>query len=122
MKITDKKALQELKRANSFELWESIESYPEDEREGRTDLQMVFNECCYILERFDDEGSILFEDMEWAKEVLKNTKNGKVIPLYPGTMQAMYRAGEVEAAKGVVNQFRRLKALKKRLCGNPEIW
>lgn len=44
MNITDKTVLSELKRIRCGELNESIDGYPEDERDGRSDMQVFADE------------------------------------------------------------------------------
>ena len=115
MKFTDKEALQELNRARSPELWDYIEEYPEEERDNKTDLQVLYEECDYIVSCFEEDGHIFCEDLEASKEILKETKNGKVTPYYINTLQPKYRPHQIEQARNTINEYRRLKALLKRL-------
>lgn len=118
MKITDKEVLKELKRARSYELYESLETYPEDEREGRSDMQMLADECSYIISCFEENGHVLGDDLERAKEIIKETKNGKVIPLWSQSLTPMYSKHDIENARNAINEYRRLKNLMKRLNAN----
>lgn len=114
MILTDKTALKELKRANSFELENSVNCYPENERDGRSDLQMLADECSYIVSNFEECGHVLYEDLEHAREVLRETRNGKFIPLY-SNLTPKYRNSDIEIARGSINEYRRLKNCLKRL-------
>ena len=115
MKITDKEALKELKRVNSFDLDEDISTYPEDERDGRSDMQVLADECSYILSNYEEDGHVLCIDLELAKETIRETKNGKQIPLWSSTLQPKYRPSDITCARSVINEHRRLKNLMKRL-------
>lgn len=115
MKITDKEVKKELNRVRSFELYESMETYPEEEREGRTDIQILADECSYIISNFEEDGHVLCDDLEKAKEIIKETKNGKVMPLWKETLTPVYSTRDIENARNTINEFRRLKNLMKRL-------
>ncbi len=115
MKITDKQVLKELKRVRSCELEMSLETYPEDEREGRTDAQVVADELSYILSCFDEDGHVLCDDLEESRRILKETKNGKVIPLWTQTLTPMYSKSRIESCRDCINEYNRLKNYMKRL-------
>lgn len=115
MKLTDTNALNELKKARSSELDEAINSYPEDERDGRTDLQMLADELSYILSNFEESGHVLCDDLAHAKEVLYKTKYGKVIPLWQSTLTPVYSKSDIEIAKSTINEYKRLQSCMKRL-------
>lgn len=115
MKITDTEVLKELNRVNSFDLDEDLETYPEDERDGRTDLQMLADEVSYILNCYQEDGHFLCESLEESKEILRITKNGKVIPLCKSTLKPAYRESQIRTSKDIINEHRRLQNLYKRL-------
>lgn len=115
MNITDKKVLTELKRVRCWELWESVSEYPEDERDGRTDMQFLADEVSYILSCYDEGGNVFCDDLEWAKEVLKETKNGKVIPMWQESLIPKYSRRDIEMARNSINDYKRLKNCMKRL-------
>lgn len=115
MKITDTEVLKELNRVNSFDLEEDLETYPEDERDGRTDLQMLADEVSYILSCYQEDGHVLCDSLEESKEILRRTKNGKVIPLWKSTLKPVYRESQIQTSKDIINEHRRLQSLYKRL-------
>lgn len=115
MTITDAEVLKELKKVRCYELEESLEEYPEDERDGRSDFQMLADECSYILSCYDESGHCYCEDLEESKEILRETKNGKVIPLYKTTLTPVYSKSRIENARNTINQHKRLQSLMKRL-------
>lgn len=114
MNITDKNVLKELKRVKSYELEESLATYPDDERDGRTDVQMLADECSYILSNFSEDGHVLCDELERAKEIIKETKNGKQIPLRMD-LKPIYRPSDIQNARDIINEHRRLQSCMKRL-------
>lgn len=115
MKITDKEALRQLKIVKCGELDEMLDTYPDNEREGRSDLQMLADEAGYLFSLFTEDGTGHNEGYEYAREVLRETKNGTVMPLYMPSMRPVYKAYEVDDARRFINQYRRLGNLIKRL-------
>ena len=115
MNITDKEVLKEIKRVKSWDLQEDVFEYPENEREGRSDMQFLADECSYILSCYSEGGHVFCDTLEDAKELLKITKNGKVIPLWQHSLKPMYQPRQIEMARDVINEHRRLKSLMKRL-------
>lgn len=100
---------------NSSELYEAISSYPEEERDGRSDLQMVADEVSYIISCINEDGHVFNEETKWAQTVNKETKGGKVMPYYTGTLMPKYSGIDVRRAKEILNENRRLKSCMKRL-------
>ena len=115
MKITDKQVLKELKRVRSFELDESIENYPDDERDGRSDEQVLADELSWILSNFTEDGHVLCEDLTESKRILRETKNGKVVPLWQSTLKPVYSKSRIQSCRDCVNEYNRLKNCMKRL-------
>lgn len=115
MKITDKEALHQLKLVKSGELEEMLDTYPEDERDGRSDLQMLADEAGYLYSLFSEDGTGHSEAYEYAREVLRETKNGTVMPVYMPSMRPVYKTYEVDDARRLINEYRRLGRLINRL-------
>ena len=62
----------------SFEqLEEMLDTYPENERDGRSDLQMVADEAGYLYSLFAEEGTGHWDALEDARQIMKKTENGK---------------------------------------------
>ena len=103
MKITDKKVLQWIKALDILPFTEDIEEYPEDERDGRSDIEF-----------FTDE---LSDELKDARRILRETKNGRVIPVDPQTFQPKYgyRELDIERAKQTVSEYSRMKYRYKKL-------
>lgn len=115
MKITDKEVLKELKRVNISELDEMMRDYPEDERDNCSDMDILAYEAIYLYDMFNEDGTAFSEDLEEAREILKETKHGKVIPLNPRTLKPKYPSYRIDGCKQTVNEYRRLGNLVKRL-------
>lgn len=115
MKITDEYVIKELKRVRSFDLEESIETYPEDERDDRSDLQFLADEVSWLLNNYQEDGHVLCDSLEESKEILRETKNGKAIPLWASTLKPKWRQSDIQMSRDIINEHRRLKNLMKRL-------
>lgn len=115
MKITDKEVLKMLKSVKSIELTEAMETYPEDEVRGQSEKQILADELWYRLNLYEEDGTMTRGDYLWACRVLKETNRGKTMPLDKHSLKPKYKAYEVENAKGIVNEHRRLKSLMKKL-------
>lgn len=119
MKITDKEALRQLKIIRFYELTESIETYPEEERDGRSDMEIILQEAQYFLDMYSED-TVYYEDLERAKELLRESKNGKIVPCWntrppmPKYSTAEFRI-KVAEARNSINDYRRLKAGVNRL-------
>lgn len=116
MNITDEKARQILKKIDSSILMETIDGYPEDERDGRSDLEFVADEISYQISCFNEDGHDWKDELEEARTRLRKTKNGKIIPLDPQSLKPIYGyyPYQLEGAKALVAEYKRLvNALKK---------
>lgn len=122
MKITDKEVLKQLKIVRCSDLDENIRTLSEDGIEGRSDMQVLKDELEYLLSMYDEGGTCYSEDLEQAREFMRETKNGKVIPCYntlpPTPKYSVTRFNlELGRARNTINEYNRLKSLDKRLRG-----
>lgn len=115
MTITDNEVKKELKRVRCCTLEEMVDTYPDDERDGRSDIQILADECSYMLSCFSEDGHVFCDDIKWAKEVLRETKNGKVIPLWKESLTPVYTKSDIANARYSINEYKRLQNLMKRL-------
>ena len=115
MKITDPKVKKLMKRANSIDLDERVYSFPEEERDGLTDMDIFIDELAYLVDLYDSDGTIFSEDLETAREIMKATDNGKSMPLYPDSLLPRYCKYEVDNARDTINEYRRLTRLLKEV-------
>ena len=117
MKITSEEVKKIIRKVRSYELEEDIENYPEDEREGRSDIQFLADEVSYIVSLYHEDGTCHSDDLADAKALLAETCYGKRIPIDIRTGRPLhgYWPHDIESAKSVVNEYRRLVRLKERL-------
>lgn len=123
MKFTDKKALSILNRLKCSEARESIETFPEDERDGKSDMQIIADEINYFRCMYDEEGDTTFsESLEWARKCLRDTENGKVMPMHVGYdtngkihFIEKYNPWDADNAKRIVAEYKQLCYYDKKL-------
>lgn len=117
MTLTDQKAIKMLEKARLWEVAESIYNYPEDEREGRSDFQMLADEASYMYSCYYEDGHCFHDDLMEAKEKLRETNYGKRIPLDSRTFRPKhgYWPSDIQNCKNAVNEFNRLKRFVERL-------
>lgn len=120
MKLHDEQAIKLLKKLRPSEvLLETIDEYPDDERDGRSDLEFLMDEISYYYSLHMEDGHCYHDDYEDAKRKLRETKHGKSIPVDIRTMRPMpgYWPSDIEACKNVVNEVARIQRLGKKLQG-----
>jgi len=115
MTITNKNVEKWLKMIGSERLYEMVETYPENELDGRSEIQLFADELSYLISCYEEDGNFLRDDLEECKEVLRETKNGKVIPVNARTFKPIYRPHTIEFAKSIVNRYRRMKYRYQKL-------
>ena len=115
MKITDKVVLSELKKVRSAELEENLETFPEKERDGKSDLEIFCDEVYYLSDMYIELGTRLYNDLKWAREIMKKTRRGKVMPLDNRTLHPKYSKCDVNLASEITNEVQRLKNCTRRL-------
>ncbi len=117
MKLHDEQAVKLLKNVKSFYLEEMIDEYPEDERDGRTDLEFLSDEVSYYYSCHMEDGHCFRDDLKQAKEKLRETKYGKIIPLDNRTLKPKYGylPSDIQACKDTVNEVARVQRLGKKL-------
>lgn len=121
MKLTDKEAIRLVKRARSYDLEDSIENAPQDEVKV-CDLQFVADEVSWILDSLrswsSPDPTARGYELKEAKELLRKTKNGKVNWLVKdsrGHYKNLYEDYQIEDARKIVNEHRRLERLYENL-------
>lgn len=115
MNITDKQVKHQLKLANISELTELVENYPDDEIDGRSELDILKNEAYYLYDMFNECGTVFYDDLNWAREMIKETKNGTVFHGLLDSRQLALAKIEVDKANNTLNEYKRLCNLIKRL-------
>lgn len=119
MIIQDKDVKRWIRVANCIELTESIETLPEDERDERSDLQILADEVSYRLSLYTEGGTCTGEEYEEAVQLLKEVRGGKIpcwntIPPIP-KYTPIQLENKTKEAKAVVNEYKRLVSLMSRL-------
>jgi len=117
MLFTDKQARKIFNSIKCYECKESIESYPEDERDGMTDIDIIRQEVEYFIYLFEEVDGALSGDLEESREILRETHNGKTIPIVGGLARPRlkYTEWDIKRAKNTVSEYRQLKSLLKKL-------
>lgn len=116
MVITDKEVKRQLRLVNIPELTEMVETYPDDERDGMTEMEVLKHEAQYIWYMFHEGGTSFCDGLEEAREWLKETKNGTVYSLKEVSPSYIKRCQrETEIAKNAIKEYKRLCNLMERL-------
>ena len=97
MKITDKVVLSELKKVRSAELEENLETFPEEERDGKSDLEIFCDEVYYLIDMYIEPGTRQYNNLQWAREIMKKTRRGTIIPV-DGNFIPKYSKCDVDLA------------------------
>lgn len=114
LKITDKAVLSELKKVRSNELEENLETFPEDERDGKSDMEIFCDEVYYLIDMYIEPGTRQYNNLKWAREIMKKTKRGTVIPV-DMNFNPKYSKCDVDLASEITNEVKRLKNCTRRL-------
>lgn len=117
MKLTDTEAIKALQKVRCYDLEMMLSDYPENERDGRSDWDMIANEAGWLLDGFRSDDHANYEALEEAREIIRETKNGKVFPgLLTSVQLASYRI-RVQDARDLINMVRRLERFVEKLKG-----
>jgi len=117
VKLTDPEAIKALKKVRCYDLEERLSDYPEEERDGRTDWDMIANEAGWLLDSFHDDSCANYEALEEAKEFVRETKNGAVFPGLLTSIQLQSWRLKVQDARDLINMVNRLERFVKKLKG-----
>jgi hypothetical protein len=117
MKLTDERIIKMIRKANISMLEDDIRSYPDAERDGRTDAEFARDEAEYFIECYEEDGHSWNEDLSEARYILRRTDYGKRIPISVETFRPLpqFTPQKIAEAKATVNEYGRLKRLHKRL-------
>lgn len=111
MKITDKEVIRALEHVRSAELWEMLDSYPEDEVDGRTDWEMVANEAGWLLDSYNSDDTVRHDDLMECKRIYGRliAKNRK------GVEWSTRDYINWSNARDTINEYNRLSGFVKKL-------
>ena len=112
MKITDKEVAKIVRYINMAELTESLDTFPEEERNGKRDDEILVEEINWFLEwGYLSEGTVYYDDLERSREIIKKTKGGREIPCKVSEFWKLtpyYSESDIERAKHTISEFKRL--------------
>lgn len=113
MNVTDKEALKVLRKAKSDVVYELVESYPDDEIDNKSELEIVLDEISYLVWMYEDDSTLEYEDLKYSKQVLKDTDNGTGNVVLLPSFNFKYSKTDIENAKATVAEYKRLKKILK---------
>ena len=117
MKLTDVEAIKALRKVRCYDLEMMLSDYPEDERDGRTDWDMIANEAGWLLDAFNEDENANHEALQEARQILRDTKNGKVFPGLLTSTQVKSWQIRVQDARDLINMVNRLTRFVQKLKG-----
>lgn len=115
MKLTDQEAIKALKKVRVYDLEQMISDYPEDERDGRSDWDMIANEAGWLLDALNEDENANHEALLEAREIIRDTKNGTVFHGLLTSNQLKAMQFKVQDARDFINAYNRLKRFVKKL-------
>lgn len=122
MKISDKELKELVDKVKDFDLEENINSFPNDEIDGRSELDIVLDEVEWLIYCYEDysisEGAGFIQGVSLlsAKKLLEDTENGKRFEGFLLSSELQKKMEEVKHARRVVDGYNRLKRLFDDLC------
>jgi hypothetical protein len=112
--LKDRTAINILKRARSSDLEYNIQTFPEEERDGKTDLEILRDEMDYLISMYEEEGTIYSNDLEEAREILRETRYGKA-NIITSDFRLKYSDWDIQRSRATVNEYNRLKLLMREV-------
>ena len=97
-----------------MELENNLDSFPEEERDGKSDMEIFCDEVYYLIDMYIEPGTRQYNDLKWAREIMKKTKRGTVIPV-DLNFNSKYSQCDVDLASEITNEVKRLKNCTRRL-------
>ena len=108
MKITDPKAIAIIRKLDDSVLNENIENYPDEERDGRSDLDFLADEISYLVSFYLDDDHQWNYDLQEAKEIVSRTRKGTVVPV-DMDLHPVYRESKIKWAIRYVAQYNAIR-------------
>lgn len=119
MELTNKKLIKMLEKARLYELEfriEEIDDTSDMEEEGMTEPEYILREVQWLIEDYNDDGCLTHEALLSARQLLRETDNGKRIPTDLGFRPLKgYSKYDIEEARNLVNEYRRTKRFCEKL-------
>ena len=117
VKLTDQEAIKALRKVRCYDLEMMLSDYPEDERDGRSDWEMIANEAGWLLDSFRSDDHANHEALEESKDLIRQTKNGTVFPGLLTSIQLKSWQIRVADARELINMVNRLTRFVQKLKG-----
>lgn len=117
MELTDKIALGLLEKANSADLDFRIYDMTEEDRDGRTDIEVLSDEVDWMLYLYDEADGEYNYDLKEARSLIRKTNDGKTIPISSETFRPLpgYTPQDIENARQIIAEVKRLRTVAKAL-------
>ena len=118
MILTDKTATDLIKKADSAELEYRIHIMTDEDREGRTDIEILMDEIDWLLYLYsEDSDSSYWFDLKEARSLIRKTDDGKRIPISIETFRPLkgYAPHDIENARQIIAEYKRIKAVANKL-------
>lgn len=118
MTLADKTATDLIKKADSAELEYRIHIMTDEDREGRTDIEILTDEIDWLLYLYsEDSDSSYWFDLKEAKKLIRKTKNGTYIPISIETFRPLkgYAPHDIENARQIIAEYKRIKTVANKL-------
>lgn len=123
MTFKDTSAKRILNRTRSVILNNMINSLSEDDRKGRSDLQVVEGAIREILKMFEKEDGKYYKELQEAQEILDATKNGTIFYIEgfdwtsseDSDITSKYTGEQIDHAKYLRGEYKRLKCMINRI-------
>ena len=121
MELKNKELVKMIEKARLYELEERIMSIEDDsdmKQEGMTETEYILREAEWLVEDFEDDGCLIHDDLVDARRLLRETRNGKCIPIDISRgfrPKRGYEKYNIDRAKNLVNEYNRTKRFVERL-------
>ena len=116
MELKDKKLKKLVDNAYNITLEDIIRETPTYMLDGITEKEFIYDEVSHLLELYNEGYDTIFgESLLLAKELLKDTNNGKRFKGLLTSKELKDKQREIEVARDIINEYKRLKRLEKQL-------
>lgn len=105
MEFVSEEVIKELEMIDSIELVENMIEFPEDEREGLSDFQILYDEICYLIDLYQDSGTDHNDMLKKAREIKKKTKDWTVVPASIEDFHPLYKESEITDARNLIEEY-----------------
>lgn len=115
MELVSEEVIRELETIDSIELVENMIEFPENERDGLSDFQILYDEICYLIDLYQDSGTVHTDMLKKARAIKKRTKDWKVIPVSIEDFHPLYKESEIVDARNLIEEYDRICSARKRV-------